>query len=372
MIQKKTLSYKYNMAMGLIPVVIFFLLCEFLPHDVAIYISTACALSASLLAHLTQKKQPIPLLLYGTTGMLVLLSLTHLLVHCSCNSTLYAITMEISVAIPAILILINRKRFVRLKNRSRKDTFKHLFSRSAEACIVSARLTTILVALHLLIIFICLLFFRPFGEGLRLVLFRIAPPTLFVLIILLNHLILKAFNKLMERTPFLPIVNKEGNVIGRCLAEEARKHPGKYLHPVIRLAVSTHGMVYLAPRPQSVLTEAGKMDISLETLLYYGESLEEGLNRLLREEFPEAPIENLHFHFMYHHQTTDSNRLVYFFTLSLENEEQLRSGQKKDGKLWTFRQIDYNLNRNYFSSSLKYEYDELKQIIYTREKYKEP
>ena len=84
-----------------------------------------------------------------------------------------------------------------------------------------------------------------------------------------------------------------------------------------------------------------------------------------------APLDHLHFNFMYHFENEATNRLVYLFTLDLDDDSILCNKNFKGGKLWTFQQMEHNLGRNFFSSCLEYEFEHLEAIIYTREKYKE-
>ena len=59
-------------------------------------------------------------------------------------------------------------------------------------------------------------------------------------------------------------------------------------------------MLFLLPRPQCSILEKGKTDILMENYLLYGETLEQGAERILQEILPSAPPQNLHFCFMYH------------------------------------------------------------------------
>lgn len=367
----QTLSYKYNMSMGYLPVVIFFILCEFTTHDVAIYISTGIALLASIY-NLTHKQQAIQLLLYATTVMLVLLSLSHLIIHGDNSKHFYSFTMEISTIIPSILILINQKQLTRFIEKSIQPQEKqsHL-TRSFEASIVSARITVLLITLHLTIVLILLIFLRPFSRSLHSILFYIMPPTLILLIIIINQLFIVYFNQMMKQTPFLPIVNKRGDVIGRSSADDVLLQRSSYIHPIIRIAIVIKDKIYLAPRPQRAFIEINKTDITLETHLLYGEELEQGIIRLLKRQMLDEFRENLNFHFIHYIEKNNNKRLVYFFTLTLEEDVPSLLGNTNGAKLWTLRQISHNLRKHFFSYIFEQEYEELKRIIYTREKYKE-
>ena len=152
---------------------------------------------------------------------------------------------------------------------------------------------------------------------------------------------------------------------------DAINKKNEYINPVVRIAVSHNGMLYLRPRPQRCILDRGKTDIPMECYLLYGETLEQGIVRLVRQAFPQAPIQDLQFNIMYHFENKVTNRLIYLFILDVEDDNLLRDKQVKDGKLWTFQQIEHNLGKNFFSCCFENEYEHLKEVICTREKYKE-
>ena len=175
----------------------------------------------------------------------------------------------------------------------------------------------------------------------------------------------------MRYTVFVPIVDKKGNVLGKAIASEAINHKNGYINPVIRIAVTSHGMLYLLPRPQCSSLEKGRIDLLMESYLLYGETLEQGVERMLQQTLPTAPRQNLHFNLMYPFENEVTNRLIYLFTLDLDNDSILCNKNFKGGKLWTFQQIEHNLYRNFFSSCFEYEFEHIKAIINIREEYKD-
>ena len=120
------------------------------------------------------------------------------------------------------------------------------------------------------------------------ILYKVFPPVVFVMSILFNQIAIRYFNHLMSHTEYVPIVNTKGDVIGRSLAIEALNYKNAYINPVIRIAVSTHGMLFLCDRPMNAILDKGKTDIPMECYLRYGESLTEGVNRLVHNALPHA------------------------------------------------------------------------------------
>lgn len=359
------------MSLGFIPVIISILLCRFITQDIAIYIGAGVGLLFSALSKLNKGSHVPQIILYYTTGMLVLLSVTTLFIDNYCPYSMLPFTLEISAIIPPLIIYLNRRRFLDYHMSQTQKCCKQLFAQGAEAAIVSARVVLIIGVLHFLTIIGAILISHPLGDTTRFVLFGVMPPLVFILSILFNQFGILYFNVVMQHTVFVPIVNTKGDVVGKAMATEAMNRKNDYINPVIRIVVAAHGMLFLLPRPKCSTTDKDKIDVLMESYLIYGETLEQGVLRTLKQTLPAAPLENLHYNFMYHFENEATNRLIYLFTLDLDDDSILCTKKFKGGKLWTLQQIEHNLNRNFFSSCFEYEFEHLKEIICIREKYKE-
>ena len=305
----------------------------------SIYIGAGVGLLFSIYSVRHRGTHVPQIILYCTTGMLLLLSVTTLFLVNYCPRFMLPFTLEISAIIPPFIIYLNRRRFLDYHMSQTQKCCKQLFAQGAEAAIVSARVILIISLLHFLIIFLAILISHPLGSTTRYILFHVAPPLVFISGILFNQFGIFYFNIVMNHTVFVPIVNTKGDVMGKAIASEAINRKNDYINPVIRIAVASHGMLFLLPRPKC--------------------------------NVPTAPLDRLHFNFMYHFENEATNRLVYLFTLDLDDDSILCNKNFKGGKLWTFQQMEHNLGRNFFSSCLEYEFEHLEAIIYTREKYKE-
>ena len=90
--------------------------------------------------------------------------------------------------------------------------------------------------------------------------------------------------------------------------------------PVIRIAVSSHVMLFLCNRPHSCILDKGKVDIPMECYLRYGETLTAGANRLLSNAFPKASDLKPTFTISYHFENEQTNRLVYLCIVDMEDD----------------------------------------------------
>lgn len=359
------------MSLGFIPVIISMILCEIITQDIAVYIGAGAGLLSSACS-MRHKGAHIPqIILYSTTGVLAVLSAAVAFSPPYYPRSMAPLLLEISVLIPPLIIYLNRERFLNHFASQKRKCCKQFYAQGAEAAIVSARVILLIGLLHLSAFILLTSDCRPLGETSAFLLLHIAPPLVFVAGILFNQFGIFYFNTVMKHTVFLPIVNTRGDVTGKVMASEAINRKNGYINPVVRIAVTAHGMLYLLPRPKCNAFEKEKIDLLLEDYLIYGETLEQGTHRILQQTLPAAPPDRLHFNFIYHFENKATNRLIYLFTLDLKDDSILCNKTFKGGKLWTLRQMEHDLGKNLFSSCLEYEFEQLKTIIYTREKYKE-
>lgn len=371
MSHKGILSSAFNMSLGYIPVIISIVLCEFITQDIAIYIGTGIGLLYSYCS-MHRKGVRIPnFILYISTATLALLTIATLIPGDYVPPGALPMTVEVSILIPMLILYLHKKRFINYFLKKKEICSKRLFAQGAESAIVSAHIVLILGVLHFIAISLGIFFVHPLENPTKWIIFNCLPPAIFVLAIIFNQISIHYFNKLMAHTEYVPIVNIQGDVIGKITALEALNNKSSYINPVIRIAVASHGRLFLCERPQAATLDRGKMDIPMECYLSFGESLAEGCRRVLHNVFPSINGLKPTFSIMYHFENAVTNRLVYLFVLDVEDDSILCNPQFKGGKLWQFRQIKQNLECNFFSKCFEEEYEHLKDIIGIREKYRE-
>lgn len=359
--EEDLLSSKFNFAVGFVPALLSILLSMFLPEGSATYIGAGTGLLLCLYGRRREGKRYPPIILYGTTGMLVLLSILANWSASLFTPSLYPFTLEVCVLLPPLFLLLNQGRL----QRRYADKPHAAFRQTIEAAVVTARLALICFGLHLLLIAVTLLLAgRPLGTVVRGVLFQGAPALVFILAIVLNQLSIRYFNRLIKETLYVPIVNTQGDVIGKTTAAEALNPQSPYIHPVIRIATTVLGRVYLLPRPADIAFEPEKTDVLLEGYLLFGESLMQGAERIMQQTFPAATLlPSPRFVFMHHYKDEQTNRLVYLFLLELDDDSPLTAGAYTGGKLWTLAQIRQNLGCRFFSPCFEREYEELERAL---------
>ena len=148
MSHQRILSSRFNMSLGFIPVIISIILCEFITQDMSIYIGAGVGLLFSIYSVRHRGTHVPQIILYCTTGMLLLLSVTTLFLVNYCPRFMLPFTLEISAIIPPFIIYLNRRRFLDYHMSQTQKCCKQLFAQGAEAAIVSSSVILIISPPH--------------------------------------------------------------------------------------------------------------------------------------------------------------------------------------------------------------------------------
>lgn len=358
------LSSKFNLSTGFFPVIISMLLCLWTTTATALFAGTVTGLLCLFCQRYEKGVRIPPLLLLGSTGILLLLSSVLLATGYVYPPLLAPFTLEgICMILPNIL-LIGESLHARVKKLSKEERSR--FIQGQEALAVSSRIALIIIGIHYFLMLPIIWFFWDelmASETLTLLLFYLIPPTVLIAAIAFNQFGIYYFNRQIHHELYIPVVTPNGDVTGKVPATEVFSGHSRQLHPVLRIAFVTNGMLYLAPRPRHLEVEKGRTDLLIEGHLLFGETLAQGVTRLLMERMPYVSLKGLRYRFHYPLQTTTSNRLIYLFTFELEEEKAVLYRAFTGCKLWTLRQIEQNIGKEYFSCFLEQEFERLKRLI---------
>ena len=232
------------------------------------------------------------------------------------------LTLEVSILIPDAILFLHKKRIIHHLLEKINTGHKPLYEQGVEAAVVSARIALLLGIFHFIIISITIISKSPLSSTSSFILYKILPPTLFIITILLNQIAIHFFNHLLSHSEIIPIVNLKGDVIGKMPMMETSNVQNTHINPVIRIAITTHETV-LCNRPPTASFEKSKMDIPMETYLKYGETLHTGATRLINATFPHSSHMKPEFNIVYHFQNEMTNRLIYLFIIDMKDDSAL-------------------------------------------------
>lgn len=368
--KRRSIPAALNMSTGLIPVILCMILSEFILDEYALYISVIVGLVYSYFSYCSSRKKIFNFILYSSTLCLLLMSATTFISFQMFPRGTVPLTLEVVVILLAAFFFYGQVLLKKLFSIHRFPKAHLQLIASLDSAIVSARIIFIMGVIHFIITSITIVIIYPLDREEQILLYRILPPVFLALDILLNQIVINFANRIIKQEEMIPIVNKQGDVIGRRLKVEAHSYKNAFINPIIRIAFICNGMLLLCSRKSTCVAEKSKVDIPLEGYLQYGEKPEECVNRLMEEVFPDGTSIIPRFSIKHHFKNDDTNRLVYLYIAYVDDESLLANFPCPHSKLWTFHQIEENLGKNFFSQCFEGEYEHLKESTLIWEEFK--
>lgn len=158
-----------------------------------------------------------------------------------------------------------------------------------------------------------------------------------------------------------PVVDDEGNVVGRATRGEC--HGGsKLLHPVVHLHLfNKAGQIYLQQRPLWKDIQPGKWDTAVGGHIDFGEEVAHALRREVREELGIVDF-SPRFLMKYSFESERERELVYMFAAVYDGD--VRPSDELDGgRYWDIDEVERAVGRGVLTPNFEQEFLKLKQFI---------
>jgi len=153
----------------------------------------------------------------------------------------------------------------------------------------------------------------------------------------------------------LPIVDENGNTIGKTTRSEAHG-PKRPLHPVVHLHLfNSQGKLYLQRRPLWKDVQPGKWDTATGGHVGYGESIS---NALMREVSEELGITGYTPSFLgkYVFESNVERELVHVFSTTFDGEVHPNDEELDGGRFWLPEEINDAMGKGVLTPNFESEY----------------
>jgi isopentenyldiphosphate isomerase len=155
---------------------------------------------------------------------------------------------------------------------------------------------------------------------------------------------------------WFPIVDEDGNTIGKALRSVCHDGKSMLLHPVVHLHFfNEKGELYLQKRADTKDIQPGKWDTSVGGHVSPGEAPEDAV---LREASEELGLNDLSPEFVtkYIWQSSRERELVHSFTTVSTRIPEINKSEIDEGRFWTMDEIRENLGKKIFTPNFEHEF----------------
>ena len=157
-----------------------------------------------------------------------------------------------------------------------------------------------------------------------------------------------------KNVEWLPVVDTEGNVVGKATREECHKNP-KLIYPVIRMhLINMSQQILLQKRSLKSDIEPGKWDAAVAGHIHFGEDIEQAVYREAMEEINFKPeyldlLEKRIF------KAPTSTALMFIFITQTNEEITPNKKEVEDARFFTYQQVFDLKNKDSISVGLQQE-----------------
>lgn len=359
MLSYKVKKYLYNPSLGLIPLLVYLGLHTFLGESTSLLISISVAIVSEVcMQHFFRSRLfTIPFMI-SILSLLLTFFIWFFTAKFFLHTYIYSVIFEIFIIIFILLALVN-KVSINVHILLKKDTIQKTF---VSDFFSSARYVQYLLIAHLLIV---LLYNMLEINGFDFLVYSIIPSVLIFMHIFYEVMKQILLNARLRKEEWLPIVTERGEVTGKIAKSVSFKMKGKFLHPVVRIALVHNDKIYLQTRDQNDILSPSKLDYPFEKYMLF----EHEINISVRNCLYKIIGKDLHTHptflLKYLYEGESSKRLIFLFVLKVKDENVIKRTSKMTGKFWTAKQIEESFKDELFGECFELEYEYIKNTVLT-------
>lgn len=220
-----------------------------------------------------------------------------------------------------------------------------------------------LFTLHLFVVLAYSFLIHSYGfNGLDFGVYVLLPVIVVLAVISYESYMLRSLSIRFFKEDWLPIVNEQGQVVGKVAKSVSMKMKNRFLHPVVRIALICDGSIYLQKRPEDSPCEAGLLDHPFEKYMLFKHDINLSARNSITRQLGGESLPYT-FQFKYIFENKETKRLVLFYVSLVKSVDEIKNIGMLRGKFWTMKQIDEEINSTIFSECFVREYEYLKNTV---------
>lgn len=359
-----------NQAIGLLPLLLFMFLDNYFSYMLSFIIGITICFVCIFLFQVLIKDRVYQFLLLPTATTLVLYSI-FLCLKLEPVLFIYSplITEVLLVVVLSIVGFTKRTILQRIRNSKHPSYKRTLLRTTLNEFYFVSQLIQNAYTVHLFIILLySILPDEMQSRNAEQFIYRQLGVIIGVLIIIYEQVRLSMMRGSLRKEMWIPVLNDAGKVIGCMARSVSRALPKKYYHPVVRVAVIYNGMLYLVKRRKDEFVFAEVLDYPFRKYVLFRHSIENTMKEAIGDLSNDKSI-TPRFLIRYTFENEKVKHLVSLYVVCLRTEEQLQVCKSRNGKLWTGRQIEENMNSGIFSGYFEKEFPYLQNTILFAESF---
>jgi isopentenyldiphosphate isomerase/intracellular septation protein A len=166
-----------------------------------------------------------------------------------------------------------------------------------------------------------------------------------------------------KKEEWFPVVDEQGNVIGKAPRSVCHDGKSRLLHPVVHLHLfDSTGKIFLQKRSMNKDIQPGKWDTSVGGHIRPGEIIEDALSREINEEIG---LRNVQSRFLgkYIWESEREKELTFSFISESSESPAINKNEIDEGKFWTVEEIRKNIGKEIFTPNFEHEFNLLIQKL---------
>ncbi|WP_459188810.1 hypothetical protein ACGE0T_01580 [Parabacteroides sp. APC149_11_2_Y6] len=359
-----------NQAVGLVPLLLFMFLDNYISYLLSFIIGVAFCFVCIFLFQVLKKDKVYQFLLLPSAATLVLYSI-FLCLRLEPVLFIYSplITEVLLVFVLAILGFAKRSVLRAIRTSEHPNYKRTLMRTTLNEFFFVAQLVQNLYTLHLFIILV----YSILPETMQSVrmdrfLYRELGVLIGLLLIIYEQIRIYMMRGSLRKEMWLPVLNDGGKVIGCIARSVSRSLPKKYYHPVVRIAVVYEGKLYLVKRNKAAFVSPDMIDYPFTSYVLFRHTLESTVREAIGDPDGKKEV-NPRFLVRYTFENEKVKHLVSLYVICIRTEEDMERFKQPEGKLWTSKQIEENMDSGIFSEYFEQEFPYLQNTILLAENF---